>query len=65
MTTEQVDKLKVFWDSKKEAWDRDTKWKNIDPKEWHDKWVLDNMSLTKWMQKNGRAQLLCERLLRI
>jgi hypothetical protein len=64
MSTDQVDKLKEFWGSKKEAWDRRYN-KRMPSKEWHDKWVLDNMSLTKWMQNNGRAHLLCERLLRI
>ena len=64
MTPEQVDKLKEFWSSKKEAWDRRYD-KRMPLNEWHYKWVLDNMSLTKWMQKNGRAQLLCERILRI
>ena len=64
MTLEQVGKLKEFWNSKQDAWDRRYD-KRMASKEWHEKWVLDNMSLTDWMLTNKRAQLLCERLLRI
>ena len=64
MTLEQVGKLKGFWKSKQEAWDRRYD-KRMASNEWHETWVLDNMSLTKWMLTNKRAQLLCERLLRI
>ena len=62
MTLEQVGKLKEFWNSKQDAWDRRYD-KRMASKEWHEKWVGDNMSLTTWMLTNKRAQLLCERLL--
>lgn len=64
MTLEQVGKLEEGWNSKKDAWNRRYN-KSMPSNEWHDKWVGDNMSLTTWMEKNTRAQLLWERLLRI
>ena len=65
VTEAQAEGLQGWWESKKAQWESDTKYKPMDKREWHQKWVEKNkMTLQKWITENRKdVKLLCELLL--
>ena len=65
VTEAQANGLQQWWEDKKEQWERDTQYKHMDKREWHQNWVeKKKMTLQKWIAENRKdVKFLCELLL--
>jgi hypothetical protein len=65
VTEAQANGLQQWWEEKKAQWERDTKYKPMDKRDWHQKWVeKKKMTLQKWIAGSRKdVKFLCELLL--